>query len=351
MSQIIEQEIQNLLREYQDSAVTADRLMQMIESNPDYLTQKDTIEAFARYLLNCGFYRTLRDFCARHLDEETFACPWPYFVESLALLDNDLPESTQRSFEKAIRELGLQRELSRSPNGDKAIPEVRDYRNERMERTAKEIQKQKNDLLDKLKTYRVQRLNEKEKELLMLLQKMFPNDEVVKQEVESHRHHYALEIISKYSNRSRKNVNHEKNNEVPQEVATIQSVLSEDLQILASENPSLAYDLAIAACSLEAYGLGLEILDYAQPDENALWLRMELLLKEKKYLELLTELSQLEQTFSHEAETFFATAYLRAQALWGLGQRDSAIEVMEGLLSARPHYRSGLTLLEVWRGQ
>lgn len=351
MSQFLEQEIQTLLSEYQDTAVVADRLMQMIESEPSHLAHLETTESFARFLLNCGFQRTLRDFCARHLSDESFACPWAFFVESMALLNNEITESTRRSFEKAIRELGLQKELSRAPHGDLALPEVRDYRNERAERIGKEIQQQKADLLERLRTFRVQRLLEKEKELLARLQKMFPQDPQVLKESEIHRHHYALEIISKYSMRSRKNqISHEQKH-FQAETSSAQSVLAEDLPLLASEYPSMAYDLAIAAFSLEAYGLGLEILEHADPDANALWLRMELLLKEKRYLELLSELTQMEQQLSHDAETFFATAYLRAQALWGLGQRNSAIEVMEGLLTARPQYRSGVTLLEVWRNQ
>ncbi|HRO68156.1 MAG TPA: hypothetical protein PL182_11375, partial [Pseudobdellovibrionaceae bacterium] len=70
-----------------------------------------------------------------------------------------------------------------------------------------------------------------------------------------------------------------------------------------------------------------------------------------RLVELLHELARVELLQSEDSETFFATAYLRAQALWGLGQKHAAIEVMESLLASRPQYRSGLSLLSLWREQ
>src|SRR5690606_30020977 len=96
----------------------------------------------------------------------------------------------------------------------------------------------------------------------------------------------------------------------------------------------------------------LEIIDLAPIEEEALaWLRLEALLGCRRFIELLTELTNMEMALSHEPETFFATAYLRAQAFWGLGQKHNAIEVLEGLLASRPHYRAASSLLTLWSGQ
>ena len=112
-----------------------------------------------------------------------------------------------------------------------------------------------------------------------------------------------------------------------------------------------AFDFAIAAFTLESFDDALEILSYAEETTPLLLFRMEVLVRCRRFVELLNEISKMELAFSHEPETFFATAYLRAQALWGLGQKHSAIEVLESLMASRPHYRAASALISMWSGQ
>jgi hypothetical protein len=113
----------------------------------------------------------------------------------------------------------------------------------------------------------------------------------------------------------------------------------------------MAFEFAIAAIMLESYEAALQILEFCEPTESLLWLRLEVLLQCRRFVEVLNEIAQVEVMLAHQPETFFATAYLRAQALWGLGQKHTAIEVIEGVLAARPHYRAASALLNIWSGQ
>ncbi|MNL11546.1 hypothetical protein D3C87_1323860 [compost metagenome] len=135
------------------------------------------------------------------------------------------------------------------------------------------------------------------------------------------------------------------------ELNKILSALHDSLIEAAAENPELAADLAIAAVMFEMPETALKVLEFAEADASMIWLRMEVLLMARHFIELLNEISKTEVMFAHEPETFFATAYLRAQAFWGLGQKHTAIEVMEGLLISRPHYRAASALLSVWGQQ
>jgi hypothetical protein len=113
----------------------------------------------------------------------------------------------------------------------------------------------------------------------------------------------------------------------------------------------MAFDFAVAAYMLESFEDALSLLSFSEETESLIWFRMEVLLKCRRFVELLTDLAKIEILFAHDPETFFATAYLRAQAMWGLGQKHTAIEVLEGLLAARPHYRAASALLSIWSGQ
>lgn len=353
MSRYIELEIQSLLKETGDAAIAADRLIQAIEKDPEQLTDSGAIEALSRFLLNAGFTATLRDFVLRHIEDETFPTPWAYFVEALAQMSADqnieISDEGLRAFEKGVRELGLQKVLGRSKSGERILPELRHWRSDLRYRTHKEYTENKKILLDQLVTLRIQRLVEKEKELLKKLAKLYPGDGDVHKETLEHRQRNALEILSRrkpsFRHQTLQNFDDINEEEKPSYDALMSSLVES-----AQSHPEMSYELAVLAWVLEAYDIGLQVLDFAPDDEQKLWFRLDLLLKNHRYLELLTELSQVEMKLAADPETFFATAYLRAQAYWGLGQKDTAIEVMESLLATRPHYRAGESLLNSWRG-
>jgi hypothetical protein len=79
------------------------------------------------------------------------------------------------------------------------------------------------------------------------------------------------------------------------------------------------------------------------------WLRAEILLRGRKFVSLLDHLTWLETAYADDPETVFSVQYLRAQALWGLNQKFVAIEIIEGLLQARPDYRTAHALLDQWK--
>lgn len=350
MSRYIEFEIQNLLNETGDAAITADRLIQSVEADPEQLMDASNIEAIAKFLLNAGFVATLRDFTLRNLVNENFPTPWPYFIEALAAMNIELQESQQRALEKGIRELNIQYSLGRSLHGEKIIPELRTWRNDLRYKTHKDFLQNKKSLLEQLVTFRIQRLVEKEKELLHKLERLYPGDIDVKKEILDHRQRYAAEILSKRGPSQRAHI-------VPHEELLDPSLqpsldaTKKSLLDTAASHPQMSYELAVIAWVLDAYDTGLELLERLPELEiHEKWFRLDLLLKNRRHLELLTELNKMELEFAHDPETFFATAYLRAQAYWGLGQKDTAIEIMESLLTTRPSYRSAESLLNQWKG-
>lgn len=349
MSTYVELEIQNLLNEITDLDQVAERLIQNLEASPEQMTL-DNINSLARFLIKAQNPLKLVEFVLRYIDNEHFPIPWPYFLEALGMVSTELDEKTVKALIEGIQEDNAEAEAARSQTLNQVISPLGEWRSNRKYKIHKDYLNNKRLLLDQLITLRTQQLYEQEKSLLQRLQKLYPGDADIRREVNEHKQRYALEILQKRSPKKRHVKIEDLSPKDPEVEAALEALLQSLLES-AEQNPEMAFDFAVAAFMLESYEAALDILSFSEETLSLLWFRMEILLKCRRFIELLNELAKIEVALSHEPETFFATAYLRAQALWGLGQKHTAMEVLEGLMASRPHYRAASALLSVWSGQ
>ncbi|MEN0060160.1 MAG: hypothetical protein AAGB31_15080, partial [Bdellovibrio sp.] len=272
-----------------------------------------------------------------------------YFLEALGALSGTLDERALRALVEGIEEENQQAEASRAAALYNILPTLVEWKMERQTKIQDEYLRNKKVLLDQLITLRTQQLYEQEKNLLQRLQKLYPHDSEILLEAGEHRQRHALEILQRHSPKSSSRLFEDLDPRDP-EVEKALAVVLQSLHEQASRYPDMCFDFAVAAFMLEAYEEALSLLSQSEVTSALLWFRLEILLQCRRFVELLSELAQVEVLFAEEPETFFATAYLRAQALWGLGQKHTAMEVLEGLLAARPHYRAASTLMSLWRG-
>lgn len=349
MSTFIELEIQNLLNETADLFEVGERLITHLESSEENFNAEN-ITALARFLLKSESPTLLIAFVLKHLENESFPIPWPYFLESLTMLGTSLDENVLAALNEGIKETNGMSEAARAGKAP-PIEDFDDWRSSRKYKIHKDYLNNKRVLLDQLVTLRTQQLYEQERNLLQRLQKLYPGDSEIRLEASEHKQRYALEILQK---RSPKNRSVKMDQYVPKdpELEKALAAVTESLIEHAQKNPAMALDFAIALFMFESYEGALQIIiSHPENTESYLWFRLEVLLRCRRYVELLNDISQIEVMLAADPETFFATAYLRAQALWGLGQKHTAVEVMEGLLASRPHYRAGSALLSIWSSQ
>ena len=349
MSTYIELEIQNLLKEYGDFNIIADKLLNLIESETESLTSEN-ISAVFRFLLNVNLPSKIVQFSISYLENSTVPIPWPFFIEALDSIKRSLDADTIKALNEGIAEQKAELEASRSQKLDDVLLGIRDWRSQRRLKIQQDYLNRKRELLDELITLRMQRLVEEEKKLLKKLQKLYPGDPEVQKELDEHRQRYALEILHKRAPKSRI-PRFDDLNTMDIDVEKIRKNLLSSIKQTALKNPEITVDLSIAAFMIDSYEEALELIEHCENTPPVLWLRAEILLRHRKYLELLGEITRIELHFSSDPETFFATAYYRAQALWGLGQKDTAKEVLEALINSRPHYRAATALLNIWGAQ
>lgn len=117
----------------------------------------------------------------------------------------------------------------------------------------------------------------------------------------------------------------------------------------AKKKPESAYDLSILLTQMELFDAALECLRYSPTSLEKDWLNLDLLVKSKNYLSAIDESFDIEKKYADNPETIFATLHLRAQALYGLGEKEKAIQLLEVLVATAPRNQTAKVLLETWR--
>ncbi len=89
-------------------------------------------------------------------------------------------------------------------------------------------------------------------------------------------------------------------------------------------------------------------LHWLPQGDSTQWLRFEILLILRQYSDLFTDLIDFEQKIGDDSEALIAIAYLRAQALWGLNEKQQAYQLMESVAQIAPGYRTSDQFLAEW---
>lgn len=209
---------------------------------------------------------------------------------------------------------------------------------------AKSIEEQN---LEKLQYFKNNRMLGAEEKLLRELLLAYPERQDLKTELEKLKTRWAHNFIA------------DKSHDLENKKFAIKLTETEDtsgfanhlfkvMNLSVGRYPNAAYDFAIGLSMMGFYEQALKMLERTMPGIAVDWFRAELLLKSRRYLECLDELIHLERTYRDDPESSFASTYLRAQVLKGLGQSTKAIELMKSITNIRPAYRSAHGLIIEW---
>lgn len=354
-SLFIENEIRHLLIQHHRTDFVASTLIEYFEKNEHWT--KEDLHSFAVFLLHCGFYVTIVELIGRLLPKHKDKIPWQIFIEGLGLSKAHLTDETLENLLQLLRVENAITEGCQSSALDNALPQLREHRNQLILREKNDFENIRQEQIDLIGTYRAQQLFAKEKALIERLQKKYPGDLDILAEEKKFKERHAFEIFnrkSKIPHKKKKNESIEKLEE-QQDLELLRSQYLDSVEIK-EENLETLTQLVHSAYLAENYQIADELLyalksNLSNLPTSLLWLEMEVFLKLEKYLEILNALSLIEVKENQNSDVFLATSFLRAKAYWGLGQREKAIEILEGISQLNPGYRSCETLLESWKGQ
>jgi hypothetical protein len=216
-----------------------------------------------------------------------------------------------------------------------------------------ELEAKRLKLKDELEFMRSNRLVEEEGRVLNEVEALFPADVEVKQERESYEMRWAREVLAKatleFESPQADDLARRADRLTPEQDAAKKLIVSRALSA-ATESPHLAYELALALHFMDFHTDAINVLAKASSAPSVDWLRLDLLIAARLFVDALDESQRLESAYASDPESTFASAYARARALKGLGQNELAIELMRGIVRVRPGYKSAQSFLMDWSG-
>lgn len=283
------------------------------------------------------------------MNSENFHWHRGYFlyalVKAFPSIDEDLKEIILTSLNSSESEQ-YWIESASTKVADKVFPEIKNYRKKIKSFNQTRYEKRKAELIQKFILFQSQQLTEPAKKLIRRLEKTYPKDEEIKKLSHAYNEIDAQAVFDKYKFKDRSIIKKPKNDpDVEQVKNNLEKNLIQDFEKY-KENYQ---DLVILCLQIESHETALALIRPFQSELKSVWLFIEVLIKNNRYLEVLNILPIVEKALAHEAETFFATTYCRAICYWGLGEKNNALEALEGLISSHPNYRASEILLEEWR--
>lgn len=326
--------------------MVADELLKKWHRNE--LASED-VDRVAHFLITFGFHNALAENLALKAKEKSLL-PWGA-IARIVVSASEKPnkEAIDNLFVGASEQESLDL-LVRPPGLDELDSRFSKIRAEMTLERKMKIAKLRSDYLDQAAIYRNDRMFEKERDLLKRLLEYFPNDSAIKEQYAELSTRQAREKLERHGSRlTEDELFYRKEQEIPQELKKVATDVANKIMAKANVSPDMAYNLALGLFQMGHINAAIEVLEKAPSNPSTDWLNIDLLIQSHRYLDVLCKLDELEQKYATDPEITFSTLYLRAQALWGLHQHASAIEILESLIKVRPDYRSAHALLTQWR--
>lgn len=342
----MEIEIQNLLSHHQATDLVADALIKKYETRKLSLPE---FEALATFLMHGGFHASLVDLITRKLEDGS-KIPWGHYAEALILATRGNVDLKVKGalFQGAEESIALN-SLARTFVLDDFRPELEIQRNMRKREVSEKAARKKKELLDQVAVLRSQNLLQEEDRVLQTLMRFYPGDLEIFHLRANLRERMAQEYINRRTERPRKEIFLPVFEPIDAESQKMLDAIEASMVEALVNAQFLANDFAIAQMLWENHDAALRLVDQGPDSAVKDWTKADLLLRGRRFLELLDELIVLEKKYEEDPETVFSAQYLRAQALWGLEQKQLAIEILEGMVEARPQYRAAHSLLTEWK--
>ena len=203
-------------------------------------------------------------------------------------------------------------------------------------------------LLKQLEFVQAKGLMEEEKKITALLLKKNPKKyEQLDKELKMKKAlHFLQEQQS--SGRKRKPSHSPESHKVSEQISHRLVQLCGETVHLAEKHPKQAKDLAVFLYTMGWPEQAIKILEKNIQHTSDYWFYLNWLMEVKQYAVVLDMTNQLLTQFKPNSETLFPITYIKAQALYSLGEKEKAISYMSDIVKVRPEYKSARHFIEEW---
>lgn len=332
--------IQKLLQDH-DATYVADDLLKKWDRGE--LSQEDQHIA-AQFLIHAGFLQTLQSQFEKQLSQDRYV-PWIPFLEMICRSNKTLPDETVDPILVGMTESNQLEDLIYIKNASKLHPRFKKLIKTFLDETEVTLATEKKQLTEKLQRQINDRMDTEVQSLSLILRERFPGDKEVLDITSDLDLAHIRSLVQKKERDIQQTIPLKKENKnTPEKVKIVEDVIKN-----AQKTPSTAYDLAILLTQMEVYDDALKCLSYAPSSIEKDWLKLDLLIKSENFIEAINESFEVEKKYPENPETLFAALQVRAQALYGLGEKEKAIQILEKVLETSPKQQTAKVLLHSWR--
>lgn len=221
--------------------------------------------------------------------------------------------------------------------------------NKRKEEASLRYESRKRDLIKELEFARRQGFKDQRLRLLDELKSLYPGDQDVEAAFQSEREHLARSTIHKvFQKKLAQNEWFPTSTDIDPDVAK-QWVKSAKKYL--KKKPQMAMDIAILFYQMDMFEEALDIIDNIKEKKSqTLWYALQIAIDGKQFARALSIVENLRHKNLNN-EHSFSLLYHQALALYGLGQKAEAKQIVANIVKIRPEYRSADSLLLEWENE
>lgn len=337
--------IQKLLQDF-DVTYVADDLLKKWDRGE--LSEKDQ-DIAAQFLLNTGLHQTLQNQYSKQLTQDRYIA-WIPFLELLSQNETELHDDIVEAILVGMTESNKLEDIIFAQKSGQLHKRFKKVIDTYLEEKKANLEKEKNELKMKLQRYSAERMDTEVRNVSLLLREKFPTD----QEILELTSDLDLARIRSLVQKKERDLNdifqvEEGTKNVDPKILEEKKKLAANVVENAKKNPNTAYDLSIMLTQIEVYDEALECLSYAPESFEKDWLKLELLIKSGNYINAINESFEIEKKYPQNPNTIFSALEYRAQALYGLGEKEKAIQILETVIKVSPKNQTAKVLLHTWR--
>ncbi len=337
--------IQKLLQEF-DVTYVADDLLKKWDRGE--LSEKDQ-DIAAQFLLNTGLHKTLQNQYSKQFTQDRYIA-WIPFLEMLSQIETHLHEDIVEAILVGMTESNKLEDIIYAQKAKTLHPRFEKVIKTYLEERKTALEKEKSELKTKLQRLIADRMDTEIRDVSILLRQKFPNDKEIF-EITSDLDLARIRSLVQKKERELHNKLQDENSphELDKDFLEEKSKIGANVVESAKKNPNSAYDLSILLTQIELYDEALQCLSYAPESLEKDWLKLELLIKAENFIDAINESFEIESKYPQNPTTIFSALEYRAQALYGLGEKDKAIQILETVIKVSPSNQSAKVLLHAWR--
>jgi tetratricopeptide (TPR) repeat protein len=281
---------------------------------------------------------------------------WQYLGKSLKMFEPNLDAPVYEALQAYISNQKKLDEFCTSDLFEPLFPAEGEFKILQIQKKAQINERHRQTLLDQIRVFHQSRNYKVEKQTIQKFMKFYPNDKQGQSLFDSYENADLDRFFHIYMNERRPTQRKPLMRFTDDERELLDRYFEQirtSLAPVSTEEPfSPAEDLhgyVYFFLFLEDYTHALKLWPRMQDGPSKDWLKLDILLSDRKFAEALSYFKELDHKYQQEPAYYSAKIYYVAQCFWGLGDHRKAVELMENLIQIKPDYRLAATFLRDWR--